>query len=150
MRARRESQALWHRGMFHLPFGARFDPLSWPAVKAAAECSSFSAFLRHEEAIKDLGMLPQWRSVSDADNGRLIVDAIGRYESLEDDFYQIQKQLGLPPAAIHSRNVSDQWEVQVSETDLALLEERYRDDMSRFGYRLESSLAPPQILRPTN
>jgi Sulfotransferase family len=134
MRAKRENAPAWRRALFQTPIGARFDPISWPAVKAVAECNSFSSFLRHEGAMSDLGMLPQWLSVSDTHDGSVIVDAIGRYENLERDFYQIQRELGLPHVSIHSRNVSNKREVLASEADLALLQCRYWDDLIRFGF----------------
>lgn len=139
MKAKRENAAAWRQGLFATPMGSRFDPLSWPAVKAAAECDSFSSFLRHEATISDLGMLPQWLSVSDRNNGDLIVDTIGRYENLEHDFVRIQRDLNLPPVSIRKRNVSDNWEVVVSDADLALLRSRYQDDLIRFGYPARSS-----------
>jgi Sulfotransferase family len=134
MTADRESAPAWRKAVFQMPFGARFDPLSWPAVKAVAECNSFSSFLRHEGAMSDLGMLPQWLSVSNAEDGNLIVDSIGRYENLENDFDKIQTQLGLPHVSIHRRNISNKRDVLVSQADLALLQGRYKDDLIRFGY----------------
>jgi hypothetical protein len=134
MAASRQSAAAWRQALFQAPIGVRFDPLSWPAVKAAAECSSFSSFLRHEGAMSDRGMLPQWLSVSDTHDGNVIVDTIGRYEHLERDFDQIRRELGLPPISIPRRNVSSKREVVVSRADLALLQRRYQDDMTRFGY----------------
>jgi hypothetical protein len=134
MRATRESEPAWRQAMFKTPIGARFDPLSWPAVKAVAECDSFSSFLRDEGAMSDLGMRPQWLSLADTHGRNIIVDAIGRYENLEGDFDQIQAKLGLPPVSIRRRNVSNEREVLVSEADLALLQARYKDDIVQFGY----------------
>lgn len=134
MTASRKNAAAWRQALFQAPIGARFDPLGWPAVKAAAECDSFSSFLRHQGAMSDLGMLPQWLSVSDTRDGDVIVDAIGRYEHLERDFDQIRRALGLPHVPIPRRNVSNKREVPVCPADLALLQRRYQDDMIRFGY----------------
>ena len=134
MESSRKSAPAWRQALFRAPVGARFDPLSWPAVRAAAECDSFSSFVRHEGAMSDLGMLPQWVSVSDTHDGSVIVDAIGRYEHLERDFDQIRNELGLPRVSIPRRNVSTKREVVVSEADLELLQRRYRDDLIRFGY----------------
>jgi hypothetical protein len=130
----RKNAAAWRQALFQAPIGARFDPLGWPAVKAAAECDTFSAFLRHEGAMSDLGMLPQWLSMSDTHDGNVIVDAIGRYEHLDHDFDQIRSTLGLPRVSIPRRNVSNKREVVVSAADLALLQRRYQDDLIRFGY----------------
>jgi hypothetical protein len=142
MEASRKSASVWRQAFFQTPIGIRFDPLRWPAVKAAAECSSFSAFLRHEGAMSDLGMRPQWLSLSDTRNGNAIVDAVGRYEHLERDFDKIRRELGLPSVPIRRRNVSDKREAVVSEADLALLEHRYRDDLMRFGYPAHTDPVP--------
>jgi hypothetical protein len=134
MEAARKGAPAWRQALFRTPIGVRFDPLGWPAVKAAAECASFSSFLRHEGAMSDLGMRPQWLSVSDTHAGNTIVDAVGRYEHLERDFEKIRLDLGLPGVFIRRRNVSDKREAVVGEADLALLRHRYRDDLIRFGY----------------
>jgi hypothetical protein len=139
MRAKRESDSAWRQALFHTPVGARFDPLNWPIVKAVAECNSFSDFLRHEEAMSDMGMRPQWLSVCDSHNGNIILDEIGRYENLQHDFNQILRAIGLPQVRIGRHNVSDEREVLVSEADLALLESRYKGDMVRFGYPARSA-----------
>jgi hypothetical protein len=132
--AARKNAPAWRQALLQAPIGARFDPLGWPAVKAVAECNSFSAFLRHEGAMSDQGMLPQWLSVADTHDGTVIVDAIGRYEHLEHNFDQIRRQLGLPYVPIPERNVSNRREVVASAADLALLQRRYQDDLIRFGY----------------
>jgi hypothetical protein len=138
MLAQRESDPAWRQALFQTPIGARFDPLNWQAVKAAARCDGFSAFLRHEEAMNDIGMRPQWLSMCDRD-GNVIIDAIGRYENLENDFNQNLREIGLPYVQINPRNVSDKRKVVVSEADLVLLESRYKDDMIRFGYPTRSA-----------
>jgi hypothetical protein len=139
MRTTQESAPAWRQALFQTPIGARFDPLNWPAVKAAAECDNFSSFLRHEGAMSDLGMLPQWLSVSDTHDENVIVDAIGRYEHLERDFDKIQRELGLPHVSIRRRNVSNKREVSVSEADLTLLQCLYKDDLIRFRYSARST-----------
>jgi hypothetical protein len=143
MRIARKNAAVWRQAFFQTPIGVRFDPLNWPSVKAAADCDSFSFFLRHEGAMSDLGMLPQWLSVSDNHKGNVIVDTIGRYEHLEHDFEQIGRALGLPRISIRRRNVSLKREVVVSGEDLALLQRRYQDDLIRFGYPASSGPMPP-------
>lgn len=134
MRASRESAPAWRHALFRTPIGRRFDPLGWPAVRAAAECADFSSFLRHQAAMRDLGMLPQWASVSDARSGDLIVSTVGRFENLESDFDQIRKEIGLPAISIPRRNVSRKRAVAATAADLELLSARYQDDLARFGY----------------
>jgi hypothetical protein len=135
MKAHREGAAAWRQALFSTPIiGERFDPLKWPAVRAVAECGSFGSFLNHETAINDQGMLPQWLSVSDTRDGKLILDTIGKFEHLERDFDQIRRTIGLPDISISRRNVSSQREVAVSEAELTLLKSRYNDDCTRFGY----------------
>lgn len=137
MRDSRQNSAAWRDAFFRTPVGVRFDPLNWPAVKAAAECATFDSFLRHDGAMRDLGMLPQWRSLSDAQDGKIIVDTIGKFEHLADDFEKIRKDIGLPAVSLHRVNVSNKRAVQVQEAELALLQDRYKDDMEQFGYSPE-------------
>jgi hypothetical protein len=137
MRDARQNAAAWRHALFQTPVGVRFDPLNWPAVKAAAECDSFSSFLRHEDAMRDLGMQPQVRSLSDPRDGKIIVDAVGKFEDLESDFEKIRKEIGLPEISLHRVNVSKRRKVPVPEAELALLRDRYKDDMTEFGYIAE-------------
>jgi Sulfotransferase family len=134
IQASREKASAWRKAVFHSPPGARLDPLNWPAVNAARECNSFSSFIRHEGAMSDSGMLPQWLSVSDSLGGNIIVDQIGKHEHLDQDFAQIRKVIGLPDVPIPRRNISNKYEVIASEADLTLLQDLYKEDLVRFGY----------------
>jgi len=82
--------------------------------------------------------LPSQRSKLCGPNGDLLVNAIGRYERLRDDFGRIQSRIGVPAAPLPRLNVGsrpgrDYRECYTPETR-ALVHELCRDDVEYFGY----------------
>ena len=73
-------------------------------------------------------------------NGRLLVDFVGRYERLEEDFRKIADRLGLKGRKLpHERRSSERGDYRSMYTD-ALAErvgQVYTSDRSAFGYRFD-------------
>lgn len=74
-------------------------------------------------------------------HGNLIVDFIGRYENLEDDFGEACRRIGIArPELLHSRKAGDrQKDYRSYYTDAAaeLVASHYRPDIERLGYRFD-------------
>ena len=74
-------------------------------------------------------------------HGNLIVDFIGRYESLVEDFAESCRRIGIAqPELLHSRKAGDRqkdYRRYYSDTTAALIAEHYRADIERFGYRFD-------------
>ena len=70
------------------------------------------------------------------EGGRLLVDIVGKYETLQQDFSAITARLGLPDARLPWRNPSRNREAQapVDPADRAWLADMYRRDYETFGY----------------
>ena len=130
-----ERQRLLPRNAWYLtPAGRPGDPLHWQSVRAFLDAPTFSEFIRHPLLDHDLAMRPQWYSLSDG-NGRLIVDFIGRFENLQEDFHRIQDRVGLPRSPLGWHNVSrDPGRTAVTDDDRRFLSERFNEDFSRLGY----------------
>jgi len=108
-------------------------PFRYKAVKAAMKARNFSEFAMHPLALQDAGARAQWESVYD-DQGRLIVDFIGKVETIEQDWARILAHLGVE-AELEVRNVSaGRGSSQLSDEALAFLAERYARDFELFGY----------------
>jgi hypothetical protein len=74
-------------------------------------------------------------------HGNLIVDFVGRYERLHDDFAEACQRIGIAmPELPHRRQATDRSKDYRSYYDDALVErvaEHFRDDIERFGYRFD-------------
>lgn len=109
---------------------------SWPVTQAFLQTRSFSEFIRHEDLWRDHGARPQGEWITD-DEGRIIVDFIGKVETLEEDFATVAGKIGLPvpEVGVHNRSSSEGWSAYLSdERDYQYLYERYRKDFEVLGY----------------
>jgi hypothetical protein len=72
--------------------------------------------------------------------GRVIVDFVGRYENLADDYDYVQRRIGLMPRPLpRLRAASDREDYRRYYTDetAELVMRHYGMDIERFGYRFE-------------
>ncbi len=104
--------------------------------------STFDEFvLRCTDTIDDVDgrksfLYNQLDYLSDAE-GNLLVDFVGRYESLDADARQVFRRLGLPAAELPRLNRSrraDYRDYYTARTQ-DVVAERYRRDIEHFGYR---------------
>ena len=81
--------------------------------------------------------------------GRIIVDFIGRYEHLAEDFRQVCDRIGIhPPALPHKRQATDRRDYRAYYTgDTAeLIADHFRPDIERFGYTFDgAAIDPPAV-----
>ena len=106
-------------------------------------------------------VMPQYDMLHD-DNGRLLVDFVGRFENLEADFGYVCRQLGTSEAPLRHRNRSDKWTRNLKrrvrnfvfrngesaksgyrsfydEATLDAVKRLYGRDIETFGYRFDQS-----------
>jgi hypothetical protein len=70
-------------------------------------------------------------------HGNIIVDFIGKYENLEEDFRQVCERIGVrAPKLAHKRQAKDRSSYQKYYTDetAALVSDYFRRDIEMFGY----------------
>lgn len=136
-----ERQRVAPRNLWYvMPAGRRTDPQRWPSVQAYQETSSFSEFLRHPLIDAAPAMRPQWHWVCDTSQ-RILVDFVGRFENLAEDFGTVQDQIGVPRRELPWRNASRSGRAPhpaVTDSDRALLFERFKADFAIFGYDPEA------------
>jgi hypothetical protein len=74
-------------------------------------------------------------------HGQVIVDFIGRYERLEDDFAEACRRIGIPaPALPHRRQAKDRgrdYRSYYDDVTAALVAERFQADIALLGYRFD-------------
>ena len=73
-------------------------------------------------------------------HGNLLVDFIGRFERLEDDFREICRRIGIPsPELAHKRQATDRKDYRSYYTPdtTALVAEYFRSDIDRLNYRFD-------------
>ena len=77
----------------------------------------------------------QYTFVTDQRNN-LVVDFVGRFENLEEDFNKICKIAGLPPIALPHRykSVHDHYSTYYTDETRRVVAERYKKDIEMFGY----------------
>lgn len=109
-------------------------PFRWKAVRAALAVRSFEEFALHPLTMEDKGAMPQWRSVCD-DEGRLLVQDIGRVEDLEADWGRICGRLGIDaPLGLKNTSGARGGREELAAEVRSRLVEHYRRDFEMFGY----------------
>lgn len=115
-------------------------PYRYKAVRAALKAKTFSDFALHPLTWQDAGSQPQWESVCDAE-GRLIVDFIGKVETIEQDWARLLNHLGME-AELEVRNASGgKGTSQLTPQALEMVQQRYAKDFELFGYTIDASKA---------
>ncbi len=117
--------------------GRGADPLRWKSMEAFRGTDSFSSFLRHP-ALGDAKALRTQAEYLSSRKGRLIVDEVGHFETLEQDLRAVAARIGIEPRPPPRVNVST-WQpangpVEVTDADRDLLLDRFADDLRVFGY----------------
>lgn len=73
-------------------------------------------------------------------HGNVLVDFIGRYENLEEDFHTVCDRIGIPaPRLAHKRQAKGRksYHTYYTEETMALVQERFHPDIELFGYTFE-------------
>jgi hypothetical protein len=120
-----------------------------PEVRAYRASASIAEFIRHPLLDQARSMQPQSASLCD-DGGTLLVDFVGRFERLDEDFARVAGAVGCPELSLKWRNASHGPHLsferrnvrpsrhhgrdELSEDDVRYLRARFEDDFRRFGY----------------
>ncbi len=91
--------------------------------------------------ILDASAEPQWYSLIDI-HGRCVMDFIGRFENLEEDFYRACKKIGFKriPSLPHKRrgtNRLQDYRRYYTDKAVELVEKHFRVDIERLGYTFD-------------
>ncbi len=73
-------------------------------------------------------------------SGNILVDFIGRYERLEEDFQEVCRRIGIPPRPLpHRRRAKDRGDYRryYDEATAELVARHFHEDIEAFGYRFE-------------
>ncbi len=111
------------------------------------QLDGFEAFLRWKldptrppQYHADMSIERQIEYVTDLE-GRIIVDFIGRYETLADDFAEACHRIGIAcPVLEHARQATDRkkdYRPYYTETTAAWVARHYQRDIDQFGYRFD-------------
>lgn len=110
---------------------------SWPSTQAFVESPTFSDFIRNQKFLQTDAARLQTESVCD-EEGRCLVDFVGRFEDLDAGMRTLSDHLGLALQPLDRHNASagkgPLAEFFSSETDYAHLYELFRRDFDHFGY----------------
>ncbi|MCB1614850.1 MAG: sulfotransferase family 2 domain-containing protein [Pseudomonadales bacterium] len=108
-----------------------------PIVQAFNNTATFSGFIGQLNAENALGIQLQKHWVTDK-NGNTIVNFVGRYENIGDDYRYIAERLHLPQQQLPQKNPSGKTAVPtLTHTDYDLLFELFREDIAFFDYDAE-------------
>jgi hypothetical protein len=102
-----------------------------------------SGWLTPESAAGWRHFRPQCDFVCDQD-GRLLLDFVGRFERIRSDFAVVADRLGIEATLGHSNSSVGRRRDSLSPTGLAVVEQVYRRDYEMFGYECgDVSIRPP-------
>ena len=73
------------------------------------------------------------------EDGTMLVDSIGRYEKLAEDFYEVVGRIGVPLMMLPKRNITknklhDNYREYYSPLSRRIVEEKYKKDLEFFEY----------------
>ena len=103
---------------------------------------TFDDFVNRVVQIPDQSADQHFRSLSSflVHNGELLVDHVGKFESIAKDWEVISTRFGLP-LPLRNRRVSGpqvpMGDIPLNAASLELVIKRYRQDLDTFGYRAE-------------
>lgn len=99
---------------------------------------SFADYLEYEGRRNKVG---QWAILSDK-RGRLLMDRVGRFESLADDFREIADQLGVTAELPH-RNATKHaaYQTYYDDETRQIVSHYWADEIEQFGYAFDDSLS---------
>lgn len=110
---------------------------SWEIITAILETKSFSEFIRHPGFVSAPAARPQYRWIYD-DNGKKLVDFIGRMERIDQDFDHLIRKIGYKNINLERKNVSNTTKKYsqycYKEDDLVYLYKLYQKDFDLFQY----------------
>ena len=107
---------------FFKTFGGFEDYLDWRIHTKGAE--------RQSEFVLD-------------DSGELLVDFVGRYETLARDFATVCERIGIDCSLPHrNRSAHDDFRRYYTPETRALIAEAYAEDIERFGYAFDEARTP--------
>ena len=113
--------------------------------RVAQRMPSFEAYVDYEIA---RGKISQSRMLTDA-QGRLLVDFVGRFESLESDFASICGRIGIQATLGHMNSSGSRDYRRYYTDDLAdRVGRHFAEDAGRFGYAFDRVVAAPAEARP--
>ena len=110
---------------------------SWPVATAFRESQGFSGFIRHELFRRSLGGRPQVEWTCD-DDGRCILDFVGRFEDLDAARRTISERTGINLEPFERHNASTERtrhaEFFAGEGDYDFLHKLHEKDFALVGY----------------
>jgi chondroitin 4-sulfotransferase 11 len=113
------------------------DPhLAMQAAAAGVDLPSltFGQFLDAARSLAHVHLLPQVQFIHD-ERGTCLVDFLGRFERLAQDFALIKERLGIDAdLACHNRSSHEDYRSYYDNHSRRLVEEMYREDIEAFGY----------------
>jgi len=110
------------------------DIWRWPTVKAFLATDSFSEYIRHSAFRKSPAAQPQTDFLMGSKGQEIIVDFVGKTESLSADLQKVADLVGVDIGVPGRSNQSPEHGVDVSREDRDLLVSRYQEDFETFGY----------------
>ena len=114
-----------------------------PRHQEVKACGSFDAFIDWVAVTADpypRGIAKFQRDMITDEAGNLLVDFIGRYETLERDFAQVCSKIGIEAELPHvNRSSHDDYRAYYNGRTRAVVAETFRPDIEMFGYTFDGA-----------
>ena len=121
------------------------DPHLSRQMRAAGvelEGLEFEHYVAATSALRHAHLQPQWEYLMDAD-GKLLVDFVGRFESLQESFREVCRRLGIRRCLPHAKKAQkckfSDFREYYTEAARKAVEQRYVRDIVLFGYEFRES-----------
>ena len=110
--------------------------------RQVARGMNFKDYLRYEVA---RGKMSQAAMLTDR-SGRLLVDFVGRFERLAEDFHRVCQHLGLPcQLGHHNRSRHRDYREYYDRESIELVRRHFGDEIDLFGYDFQTPMAVHEI-----
>ncbi|MCB9741380.1 MAG: sulfotransferase family 2 domain-containing protein [Alphaproteobacteria bacterium] len=131
----------WHVSMYHFIL-ARSDHPRRALVQAMPSFEAYLEWVRETPRPFTRGATKQQVEMLTDEDGALLVDFVGRYERLAEDFNAVCGRLGVQARLPHrNRSPHKPYRALYSPRARALVEEISAEDIALFGYRFEEGCA---------
>ncbi|EIJ41671.1 Sulfotransferase family [Beggiatoa alba B18LD] len=133
----------WQVSMYHFLLKETTNP-RYELVKSFPHFDAYLDWVIHTKNPFPKGATKLQKTVLADEHGKLLVDFVGRYENLSQDFQSICQHIGLDIPALPHLNQSNRTDYRHYYTPKTrqLVAEHFAEDIELFGYQFDGTYSP--------
>ncbi len=127
----------WQISMYHFIL-KETSHIKYELVKSMGSFEEYLEWVASTKKPYAKGATKLQREMITGDDGELIVDFVGRYETLAQDFHHVCQVLNIEASLPHSnRTVHRGYQSYYNERTKKIVEEHFKEDIELFGYTFD-------------